>query len=258
MKNSILVLLWLSMNALFLNSASNPLPGAVKSPTVLLVEGNIGVGKTTFLNLLRQRLPQAVIIEEPCGEWQNIGGHNLLEAFYKDNARWACTMQLYVLMTIVRKFQKSVDSEHTLYVMERSLYTSKNCFAKNLALMGKMNELEVALYHDVCNWCNDQMLPKPTAIIYLRAQPEVCYDRMKARARSEEGIVPLDYLQTLHARHDAWLLDKHYEGRAPIEKDTCPVLVLDASCNFRDDEEAKESFLKQILAFLPKEENTKK
>ena len=49
------------------------------------IEGNIGCGKSTFLELLRERLPEAKWIEEPVNEWQNLGGKNIniLERYYK-------------------------------------------------------------------------------------------------------------------------------------------------------------------------------
>lgn len=219
-------------------------------PRLLLVEGNIGVGKTTFLNMLSFYLPDAIVISEACDEWQNIDGNNLLDAFYKDSGRWACSMQLYVLMTTVRKLQKSIVASCDFYIMERSLYTSKYCFAKNLALMGMMNDLEWALYKDVWDWYIKQAL-QPCAIIYLRAEPNVCYERMKVRARSEEGIIPLEYLQLLHDRHDEWLMLNQCEENSSI-----PVLVLDASCNFKDDSTVQQRFIRQILDFLQNQENT--
>lgn len=222
----------------------------VPQQKLLLIEGNIGVGKTTFLNLLSTHLKKLVVISEPCDEWQDIDGQNLLEAFYKDTERWACTMQLYVLMTTVRKLQKSIVPSCNLYIMERSLYTSKYCFAKNLLLMSKMNKLEWALYSDVWNWYIKQAL-QPFAIIYLRAEPEICYERMKVRARTEEEIVPLEYLRMLHDCHDEWLLLKEYSKETGI-----PVLVLDASCNFRDDSIVQQRFICQILDFLENQENT--
>lgn len=222
----------------------------ISQPRLLLVEGNIGVGKSTFLNMLSSYLKDSIVISEPCDEWQNIDGKNLLEAFYRDNKRWACTMQLYVLLTTVRKLQRSIVPTCSLYIMERSLYTSKYCFAKNLSLMGNMNDLEWSLYLDVWNWHVKQVL-QPFAIIYLRAEPEICYDRMKVRARTEEGVVPLEYLRMLHERHDEWLLLKKYQDEIQI-----PVLVLDASCNFRDDTVVQQRFILQILDFLQNQENT--
>ena len=58
--------------------------GKKTSKRCFIVEGNIGVGKSTFLKLLAQRLDCHVVFE-PHKKWQNIGtAGNLLEKFYQD------------------------------------------------------------------------------------------------------------------------------------------------------------------------------
>lgn len=42
--------------------------------------------------------------------------------------------------------------------------------------------------------------------MYLRTTPEVVYERMRKRARSEESCVPLKYLEELHKLHEDWLI----------------------------------------------------
>lgn len=43
-------------------------------------------------------------------------------------------------------------------------------------------------------------------LVYLRTSPEVVYERMRKRARSEESCVPLKYLEELHKLHEEWLI----------------------------------------------------
>lgn len=40
----------------------------------------------------------------------------------------------------------------------------------------------------------------------MRTSPEVVYERMRKRARSEESCVPLKYLEELHKLHEEWLI----------------------------------------------------
>ena len=56
-------------------------------PTIY-VEGNVGVGKSTFLSFIKNHLDVHVIYE-PNDLWQNIDGHNLLQQFFLDQSRWA-------------------------------------------------------------------------------------------------------------------------------------------------------------------------
>lgn len=42
-------------------------------------------------------------------------------------------------------------------------------------------------------------------VIYLRAQPETCFARCQKRNRSEESSISLEYLKTVHQKHEDWL-----------------------------------------------------
>lgn len=75
-----------------------------KSPC-FTIEGNIGCGKSTFLEVLREKFPEAVWIEEPVKDWQDLGGKgiNMLERYYKEPTRWGFTFQIYAIFTRIKK-----------------------------------------------------------------------------------------------------------------------------------------------------------
>ncbi|OON23803.1 hypothetical protein X801_00276, partial [Opisthorchis viverrini] len=54
---------------------------------------------------------------------------------------------------------------------------------------------------------------------YLRASPTTCLDRVRRRHRAGEDSIPLAYLQSLHERHEAWLIEGRF-GPLPA-----PILV---------------------------------
>lgn len=54
------------------------------------------------------------------------------------------------------------------------------------------------------------------SIVYLRTTPEVVYDRMRVRGRSEEVSVSLDYLKQLHDLHEDWLIHGRKFRPAPV------------------------------------------
>ena len=60
-------------------------------------------------------------------------------------------------------------------------------------------------------------------IVYLRATPETCLERIQTRHRSEEESIDLKYLQTLHERHEDWLMQRNRTNSSPS------VLVVDAN-----------------------------
>ena len=48
-----------------------------KKPFTVIVEGNIGSGKTTFLNHFA-KFKDVEVLQEPVNKWRNVQGHNLL------------------------------------------------------------------------------------------------------------------------------------------------------------------------------------
>ena len=61
------------------------------------VEGNIGAGKSTFLDYIKKYYAESGLIsihDEPIETWRNLNGHNILDKFYKFPARYGLLMQV--------------------------------------------------------------------------------------------------------------------------------------------------------------------
>lgn len=214
----------------------------------LIVEGNIGAGKSTFLNILRDSL-NVQVVYEPHEKWQNIGGtQNLLEMFYKDTQRWAYTFQSYAFVTrIIAQETHAKKCINPAQILERSVYSDRYCFAKTAHELGTMNALEWKLYQEWFSWLVDNYTIKPDGFIYLRTNPQICYERLRKRNRSEETGVSLQYLQTLHARHEEWLIEK--KGVASYLQNV-PVLVLECDEEFEGNKAEQERHLERICSFF--------
>ncbi len=212
---------------------------------VLVIEGNIGAGKSTFLRLLSEHLNVDPVFE-PHDKWQNVGdGENLLEKFYTDIRRWAYTFQTYAFVTRVLEQEKQLKKCITgVQVLERSVYSDRYCFAKNCYEMGVMQPLEWQLYRDWFTWLVEGYTTKPTGFIYLQTDPSVCYDRLRQRNRHEEATVPLDYLRRLHEKHENWLINR--VDIADYLKDI-PVLTLSCNDDFEHSEKELEKHLVAIV-----------
>ena len=66
---------------------------------------------------------------------------------------------------------------------------------------GNMTDDEWGIYADTFG-AMKRFLRYPDVFLYLRTKPEICFDRMKRRARSEEAGVPLEYLKRIHEKHE--------------------------------------------------------
>ena len=59
-----------------------------KKTYTVLVEGNIGCGKSTFLKLFNKYSDHIELLQEPLDKWQNVNGCNLLHMMYDDPQRY--------------------------------------------------------------------------------------------------------------------------------------------------------------------------
>ncbi|XP_020245990.1 uncharacterized protein LOC109823937 [Asparagus officinalis] len=254
------------------------------------VEGNISVGKTTFLQRIANETLElrdlVEIVPEPINKWQDIGPDhfNILDAFYAEPQRYAYTFQNYVFVTRVMQERESAAGIKPLRLMERSVFSDRMVFVRAVHEAKWMNEMEISIYD---SWFDPVVstLPGliPDGFIYLRASPDTCHKRMMMRKRAEEGGVSLDYLKGLHEKHESWLLpfqsgnhgvlsfsqlpmhmdDTLHPGirdrvfylqgnhlHSSIQK--VPALVLDCEPNidFSKDIEAKREYAQQVAEFF--------
>ncbi|XP_021914701.1 thymidine kinase 2, mitochondrial isoform X3 [Zootermopsis nevadensis] len=123
--------------------------GAVSvKPFTVFVEGNIGSGKTTFLNHFAR--PDVDLLSEPVDMWRNVEGHNLLGLMYENPSRWGLTFQTYVQLTMLDLHTRT--STHPVKMMERSIYSARYCFVENLAREELMPAADYVVLDEWFKW----------------------------------------------------------------------------------------------------------
>lgn len=185
----------------------------------ICIEGNIGSGKTTFLQHFNT-FHNTEVIAEPIGQWRNVAGANLLELMYTNPHRWACHFQSYVQLTMLKLHTRKTNKDFK--VMERSFYSGR-CFVEN---MRRHNLLEPVEYYVLEEWYKTlakKVCIETDLIVYLRTSPEVAYERIRSRGRKEEECVTLEFLRDIHAIHEEWLYN------STLFDVTTQVLTIDAN-----------------------------
>ncbi|KAF8098107.1 hypothetical protein N665_0273s0008 [Sinapis alba] len=261
-----------------------------KKRLTFCVEGNISVGKSTFLQRIANETIElrdlVEIVPEPVDKWQDVGPDhfNILDAFYSEPQRYAYTFQNYVFVTRLMQEKESASGIKPLRLMERSVFSDRMVFVRAVHEAKWMNEMEISIYD---SWFDPVVsaLPGlvPDGFIYLRASPDTCHKRMMLRKRAEEGGVSLKYLQDLHEKHESWLLpfESGNHGVLSVSKPSLqmdntlhpdikdrvfylegnhmhssiqkvPALVLDCEPNidFSRDIEAKRQYARQVAEFF--------
>jgi deoxyadenosine/deoxycytidine kinase len=214
------------------------------APFVYSIEGNIGTGKSTFLEKLKEHYKDddsVCFLAEPTQVWDTIkdkNGITILEKYYENQQRYAFSFQMMAFISRLTGLKDALKNDkYAIIIMERSLFTDCNVFAKMLYDDKKIEDIEYTIYK---KWYNDFLkdLP-PISFIYLRTEPIISLKRVKERNREGETI-PLEYLENCHKYHDNWLL----------EHNTSPLLKIDANVDMRNNPEIILNWIKSTDLFI--------
>lgn len=173
----------------------------------ITIAGNIGVGKTSLVHLLSQRLGWQPFYEP-------VADNPYLADFYKDMDSWSFHSQTYFLGHRLLVYREVVLCTNSA-ILDRSLYEDAEIFARNLYLQGHMSrrdyETYESLYHTMLLF-----LPTPDLVVYLRASVPTLLDRIELRDRDYERKISPDYLKQLNQAYEKWVSNFTY----------CPVLTI--------------------------------
>jgi deoxyadenosine/deoxycytidine kinase len=165
----------------------------------VVIDGNIGSGKTTQLDLLEAR--GHYVRREPIEQWP-------LEEFYKDPQRWAFYFHMKILQTL-----RPVKTTKTV-VYERSLLSSRWVFWEVLRKQKVVTSQEhetYAHFYEQCAWI-------PDVYIFLSKSPDLAWEHIQERHQAGDSGVTREY----------WLeLDTEYQTL--LKNVPCRVHVLNAN-----------------------------
>uniref|UniRef100_Q16854-3 Isoform 3 of Deoxyguanosine kinase, mitochondrial n=1 Tax=Homo sapiens TaxID=9606 RepID=Q16854-3 len=231
---------------LFLSRLRAPFSSMAKSPLE---------GVSSSRGLHAGRGPRRLSIEGNIAcTAQSLG--NLLDMMYREPARWSYTFQTFSFLSRLKVQlepfpEKLLQARKPVQIFERSVYSDRYIFAKNLFENGSLSDIEWHIYQDWHSFLLWEFASRITlhGFIYLQASPQVCLKRLYQRAREEEKGIELAYLEQLHGQHEAWLIHKttklHFEALMNI-----PVLVLDVNDDFSEEVTKQEDLMREVNTFV--------
>jgi deoxyadenosine/deoxycytidine kinase len=166
----------------------------------LVVEGPIGVGKTTLVEQLAERFEGVKMLEDV--------ENPFLADFYRDRPNTAFQTQLYFLLS---RYKQQQDL-HQRGLFER-LVLSDYAFPKDrIFAYLNLSDDELALYNKMYELLEPQVRV-PDLVLYLVADVDTCLQRIKRRQRPIERNLSAEYLsQLIDAYHHYY----HYYDRSPL------------------------------------------
>ena len=195
----------------------------------VVVEGPIGVGKTTLASKIAARFEAQTLLEQPAD-------NPFLERFYRDSSRYALPAQMTFLFQRVSQLQAMAQTHlFDAQVVSDFLLDKDPLFAR-LTLADD----EMALYQQLYDHLHPQA-PTPDLVIYLQASPETLIERVRKRGVSIENGISEPYLNRLcesysrffHEYEQAPLLIVNTEHLNPIGRDEDFELLLTHIKNMR-------------------------
>ena len=173
----------------------------------ITIEGNIGVGKTTFSKMLAEELGYRIVLEE-------FADNPFLPKFYNQPERYAFSLELFFMAERYRQlgdlreqdlFSKGIVSDY--FFVKSKLFAENNLSYDELLLFNRLSDIAL------------KNLPKPDLIIYLHSDIKRLQENIKKRGRSYEQNISDDYLSDIQNKYFDFF-KKHTEF---------PVLIVDVS-----------------------------
>ncbi|MCB9781224.1 MAG: deoxynucleoside kinase [Alphaproteobacteria bacterium] len=195
----------------------------------IVIEGLIGVGKTSLCRILRDEWGARLVLE-PAED------NPFLAAFYSDAERFAFPAQMFYLATRYDQQLRLAQGELFSDLVIADYHFAKDRLFAEQTLSGD----ELALYDRFADLLRDRV-PKPDLVIFMDAPTEVIRARIERRAIDAEQVIKAAYLDSLRARYMG-LWDRYRDA---------PVYVIDTSTiNYVDDPADRQRMLAMIRGWL--------
>jgi deoxyadenosine/deoxycytidine kinase len=167
----------------------------------VVVEGPIGVGKTTLARKIAEGFGAQTLLEMP-------QENPFLEKFYRDSARYALPAQMFFLFQRMNQLRDLAQTDLFNAPVVSDFLLDKDPIFAGLTLADD----ELNLYRQLYDHLRPQA-PLPDLVIYLQAQPETLIERVRKRGVPMEAGISETYLYRLCESYSRFFY--HYD-KAPL------------------------------------------
>ena len=194
-------------------------------PGYIVIEGPIGVGKTSLARRLADSFESDLLLE---GADEN----PFLERFYQDPRSGALPAQLFFLFQRARQIESMRQADMFQPVRVADFLIEKDRLFAELTLDAEELKLYEQVYEHVT-----MDAPVPELVIYLQAPEDVLLKRIARRGIKYERKIDAEYLRNLSEAY----------SRMFLNYDAAPLLIVNAAhINLVDNDRDYEALLEQI------------
>jgi deoxyguanosine kinase len=204
----------------------NNLPSPFQRFRHIVIEGPIGVGKTTLTKKIATLFNAQTMLEDP-------KANPFLERFYRDGPRYALPTQLFFLFQRINQLRDLSQRDMFAENVVGDFLLDKDPLFARLTLADD----ELKLYNQIFESLKPQA-PTPDLVVYLQADPDTLVNRVKKRGIEMEEHMSDHYLRALADNYSRFF--HHY--------DQAPILIINTEhLNPVDNDEDFALFLKQLV-----------
>ena len=199
-------------------------------PEFISLEGCISSGKSTIISILTSKnYPNVFMVKEPVDEWMKITDNNnnsIFDLFYNDKKSYAFSLQIYALFTRYKalkaayeyalEWEKNNEGQIMKIISERTILSDYYIFASLLYKSEFISEIDFKIYTAWFEKFSSEF--HISKIIYVKTDPEVCFQRVKTRNRHGEENITLNYLTDIIKQHD-FLKEYKFDNYLEINND---------------------------------------
>jgi deoxyguanosine kinase len=157
---------------------------------LIIVEGPIGVGKSSLVRLLSEEMGGRLVLEK-------VEENPFLTRFYEAPTQFAFQTQLFFLLSRFRQLESLQQEDLFSRVTVCDYFFPKDRLFAQLTL----SDEELALYDQVYTLLNPK-LPRPDLVVYLSASTAALMSRIRQRGRSYEKEISYDYLEAINQAYN--------------------------------------------------------
>jgi deoxyadenosine/deoxycytidine kinase len=183
---------------------------------IISINGNIACGKSTLISALKNKGYDVVLEGYNRGEWGNV-----LSMYYKNPKRYGYLFQTLVIAEMKEAYERIREeailvgkNDDDIVFVERS-HVDCLAFAQLVHKNGDMTDVEFKTFKRLYNL----LLEQPDLIISLNLEPDVCFERCKARGRECESDLNVEYLRGVHNSTNSAMLENSNNPNAPVLMD---------------------------------------
>ncbi len=180
---------------------TSQISSASDEPRFIVVEGPIGVGKTTLAKKLAKSFGSEILLEAAAE-------NPFMSKFYENPRAAALSTQLFFLLQRARQMQEIRQGDMFNPVRIADFLMEKDRLFAELTL----NDDELSLYEQVYEQLTIDV-PVPDLVVYLQAPVDVLLQRIENRGLPHERLIEAAYLQRLS---DAYVNFFYHYSEAPL------------------------------------------